>query len=71
MLGEEKVFTVQFSEGFEDGYLGYLLGRKPNRLAGLPQRHILRWAPGKSAFSERIGFDLHVVVPWELKNNAD
>ena len=71
MLEDESPFSVKFSDGFQDGFLGFLLGKKPQRLAGLPERHLLRWAPDRPSYAQRIGFDLQVIVPWELPHKTD
>jgi hypothetical protein len=64
MLKDENPVSVEFRNGFQNGFLGFLLGKDPGRLAEVPRPYLARWGNGKN-YSKALGFDVLVLVPFE------
>lgn len=64
MLKDENPVSVEFRNGFQNGFLGFLLGKDPGRLAEVPRPYLARWGNGKN-YSKALGFDVQVLVPFE------
>lgn len=56
-------FVIQFSNGFQNSMLGYLLGQDPSYMARVSNRYVLSWGEAEKDFSSQIGFDLNILLP--------
>lgn len=64
MLRDENPVSVEFRNGFQNGFLGFLLGKDPGFLAEVPRPYLLEWNANKN-YSKTVGFDVQVLVPFE------
>ena len=60
-------YVIQFTNGFQNSMLGYLLGQNPSYMARVANRYVLGWKEGETDFSPHIGFDLNVILPVSVK----
>lgn len=66
MLQDEKPFCIELRNGFQNGFLGFLLHKDPAVLAEVPAARLLTWKDGKN-FAGLIGFDAMLLLPFEAK----
>lgn len=64
MLKDENPVSVEFRNGFQNGFLGFLLGKDPSRLAEAPRPYLVEWTANKN-YSKALGFDVQVLAPFE------
>ena len=62
LLREENPYCISIRNGFQGGFLGLLLGKRPDWLAELPDPQLWTWKEGKD-FSGLAGFDAQLVLP--------
>ena len=65
-LKDQTPFVVEMQDGYQHGFLGFLLGKDPSVAAELPGPYLFSWKEGKN-FSKVMGFDAQVVFPLEDK----
>ena len=66
MMKDENPFALELRNGYQNGFLGFLLGKNPSWLAELPNPYLMTWSKGKD-FSQQIGFDAQVILPFRPK----
>lgn len=68
LMQDEKPFSISIRNGFQGGFLGFLLGKDPAVLAELPAPQVWTWKEGEN-FSGAVGFDAQLLLPFD-ENDA-